>query len=741
MQQNIQGMVSDIIYRNLENSYTVFEIICDDEVFTAVGIVPDIAIGEKVSVYGEFYVHPVYGQQLKVSYLEKLLPQTKDEIYLYLSSGVIKGIGQKTAKKIVDTFGDDTARVLQEEPEKLLSIRGMTPEKVERIRNMFAFQKFLKDIMSIFSQYGLSQNHAMRLFKLYGFSALSLLQENPYFLLEVFPELDFKKVDRLALDMGVMPDDRRRISAKILNLLILAANSEGHTCLPENRLKQVCSKTLDLPVEKIEDALEVLAQERRIVKDEVESQKMVFLYGYYECEKYIADKILSMLKEYDDIADIDEKISQFEAKNGIAFSPNQKKAIKMALTQGVSIITGGPGTGKTTIIKCIIQIFEGEGKKVFLCAPTGRAAKRMQAACERESKTIHRLLEMTVLDTHVIFQKGPNNPLKCDAIVVDEMSMVDSFLMNYLLAATKPTTRIVLVGDKDQLPSVGAGNVLKDLIKSEIVPCTTLTEVYRQSENSFIVLNAHRINRGEFPHLQKESDFYFIQKNSQEEILKTVIELVIKKVPNYLSCDPMTDIQVLCPSKKGIVGMYNLNRVLQQYLNPPHPSKKEYAYKENLFRVGDKVMQVKNNYSLEYEILQGEEKGKVSTGIFNGDIGVVKDIDRAQGVLEILFDDEKFVYYDFSLLDDLELAYAMTVHKSQGSEFRCIVMPVVETYPILMTRNLLYTAVTRAKELVVLVGKKSALEYMIANQKEAMRYSALCDFLLRGQENMQVRAL
>jgi len=299
----------------------------------------------------------------------------------------------------------------------------------------------------------------------------------------------------------------------------------------------------------------------------------------------------------------------------------------------------------------------------------------------------------------------------------------------------------VLVGDKDQLPSVGAGNVLKDLIKSEIVPCTTLTEVYRQSENSFIVLNAHRINRGEFPHLQKESDFYFIQKNSQEEILKTVIELVIKKVPNYLSCDPMTDIQVLCPSKKGIVGMYNLNRVLQQYLNPPHPSKKEYAYKENLFRVGDKVMQVKNNYSLEYEILQGEEKGKVSTGIFNGDIGVVKDIDRAQGVLEILFDDEKFVYYDFSLLDDLELAYAMTVHKSQGSEFRCIVMPVVETYPILMTRNLLYTAVTRAKELVVLVGKKSALEYMIANQKEAMRYSALCDFLLRGQENMQVRAL
>lgn len=741
MLQDIKGMVSDIIYKNLENNYTVFEILCDDEIFTAVGVVPDIAIGEKVKVYGEFYVHPVYGQQIKVAYLEKLLPETKDEIYLYLSSGVIKGIGQKTARRIVDTFGDDTIRILQEEPEKLLSIRGMTPEKVERIKNMFSFQKFLKDIMTIFSQYGLSQNHAMRLFKLYGFSALGLLYDNPYFLLDVFPELDFKKVDRLAFDMGILPDDIRRISAKIVNLLNIGSSNEGHTCLPKEKLILLVSKALDVDIEKVKETLESLISSRRIVVDAIDGTEMVFLYGFYECERYIAEKIFTMLKTHDDISNIDEKVAEFERKNNIVFSQNQKKAIKMALTEGVSIITGGPGTGKTTIIKCIIDIFEQEGKKVFLCAPTGRAAKRMQAACQKEAKTIHRLLEMTVTDSQVFFQRGPNNPLRCDVIIVDEMSMVDSFIMNYLLAATKDTTRLILVGDKDQLPSVGAGNILKDLIRSDIVPYVRLTEVYRQSENSFIVLNAHRINSGEFPHLQKNSDFYFIQKNSQEEILKTVVELVTKKLPNYLSADPLTDIQVLCPSKKGIVGMYNINKVLQQYLNPKDGSKKEVVYKENIFRVGDKVMQIKNNYSLEFTIIEGEEKGRVSTGIFNGDIGVIKDIDRSSGVLEIVFDDDKLVYYDFSLLDDLELSYAMTVHKSQGSEFRCIVMPVVETYPILMTRNLLYTAVTRAKELVVLVGKKSALEYMIANQKEAMRYSALYDFLRRKLKDTQLSAL
>ncbi|WAM33749.1 SF1B family DNA helicase RecD2 [Caldicellulosiruptor morganii] len=740
MLQDIKGMVSDIIYKNLENNYTVFEVLCDEEVFTAVGIVPDIAIGEKVKIYGEFYVHPVYGQQLKVSYLEKLLPETKDEIYMYLSSGVIKGIGKKTAKKIVDTFGDDTIRVLQQEPERLLSIRGMTPEKVERIKNMFAFQKFLKDIMTVFSQYGLSQNHAMRLFKLYGFSALGLLNENPYFLLDVFPELDFKKVDRMALDMGIGLEDARRIQAKIINILNTGSSSEGHTCLPREKLVLLVSKALEIEKEKTEEALLDLERVKRVVIDTIDGVEMVFLFGFYECEKFIADRIFSMLRTYEDIADIDEKISEFEKRNNIAFSNNQRKAIKMALTEGVSIITGGPGTGKTTIIKCIIDIFEQEGKKVFLCAPTGRAAKRMQAACQKEAKTIHRLLEMTVTDSQVVFQRGPGNPLRCDVIIVDETSMVDSFIMNYLLAATKDTTRLILVGDKDQLPSVGAGNILKDLIRSDVVPYVRLTEVYRQSENSFIVLNAHRINNGEFPHLQKDSDFYFIQKDSQQDILKTVVELVTKKLPSYLSADPLRDIQVLCPSKKGIVGMYNINRVLQQYLNPAGASKKEFVYKENTFRVGDRVMQVKNNYSLEYTVIEGDEKGRVSTGIFNGDIGVIKDIDRAEGVMEIVFDDDKLVFYDFSLLDDLELSYAMTVHKSQGSEFRCIVMPVVETYPILMTRNLLYTAVTRAKELVVLVGKKSALQYMIANQKEAMRYSALYDFLRRKLKDTQLQA-
>lgn len=738
MLQDITGMISDIIYRNIENSYTVFEMICDDEIFTAVGVVPDIAIGEKVKVYGEFYVHPVYGQQLKVSYIEKLLPQTKDELYLYLSSGVIKGIGQKTAKRIIDTFGDDTLRILQEEPDELLKVKGMTPEKVERIRNMFSFQKFLKDIMTIFSQYGLSQNHAMRLFKLYGFSTLGLLKENPYFLLEVFPELDFKKVDKLALDLGILKDDPKRVGAKILSLLTNAAMVEGHTCLPIERLVELVSKSLEIDEESIAKTLQSLLKSSRIVIEQIEGKQMVFLFSLYEYERFISEKIISMLNTHDDIDDIDEKIQRFEKQNDIIFSQNQKKAIKMALTQGVSIITGGPGTGKTTIIKCIIDILSEYSQTVLLCAPTGRAAKRMTQQCQKEAKTIHRLLEMTVLDSRVVFQKGPNNPLRADAIIVDEMSMVDSFVMYYLLSAIKNSTRLILVGDKDQLPSVGAGNVLKDLIRSDVVPYVRLTDVYRQSEDSFIVLNAHRINNGEFPYLQKNSDFYFIEKNTQQDVLKTVVELVTMKLPKYLNAEPLTDIQVLCPSKKGIAGMFNINKVLQNYLNPRQSDKKEISYKENIFRVNDKVMQVKNNYSIEYTIIEGEDKGKVSTGIFNGDIGIIKDIDRAEGVLEILFDDDKLVFYDFSLLDDLELSYAITVHKSQGSEFRCIVMPVVETYPILMTRNLLYTAVTRAKELVVLVGKKRALEYMIANQKEAMRYSALYDFLGRMLKSMQL---
>lgn len=725
-------MVSDIIFKNSDTGYTVFEIISDQDVYTVVGSIFDLNIGEKVNVYGEFYVHPLYGHQIKAQFIEKLLPENRDELFLYLSSGIIKGIGKKTAKKIIDAFGDDTIRILQEEPERLLEIKGMTASKIENIKKSFSFQKFLKEIMQIFSQYGLSQNYAMRLFKLYSFSALGLLKDNPYFLLEIFPELSFSKIDKMAIDMGFSYDNPKRIEAKVLNLLLLAANIEGHTNLRIEDVVQNTVSSLDVTSEIVINTLETMLFEKKVVKKFVDGDERLYLYAFYEYERYVAQKILKLTENRVENDEADAIISKFEEKNNIIFSNTQKSAIRTALNEGVCIITGGPGTGKTTIIKCIIQALEKEGKSILLCAPTGRAAKRMNEQSGKEAKTIHRLLEMTVQDGKVIFQKGQHNPIKCDVLIVDEMSMADIQIMYYLLQAVKNSTKLIMVGDVDQLPPVGAGNVLKDLIKSHAVKFSRLSQIFRQSENSLIIVNAHRINGGLMPMLSNKSDFFFIERKTQKEIVETICTLVCEKLPKYLNADPKEDIQVLCPSRKGIAGSVNLNKVLQDRLNPKKDKSKEVIFKENVFRIEDKVMQIRNNYSIEYIIIKGVEKGKSSTGIFNGDIGFINHINKEEGYLKITFDDRE-VEYDFTLLDDLELSYAMTVHKSQGSEFKCIVMPIYNTYPMLMTKNLLYTAVTRAKELVVLVGSKEALSYMVKNDRETMRYSGLCEFLTNSQ--------
>ncbi|MEZ0537155.1 ATP-dependent RecD-like DNA helicase [Caldicellulosiruptoraceae bacterium PP1] len=732
--QNIKGMVSDIIYKNNDNGYTVFEVICDEDVYTAVGTVFDLNIGEKISIYGDFFVHPQYGHQLKVSYIEKLLPESRDELFLYLSSGAIKGIGKKLAKKVINTFGDDTLRILQEEPERLLEIKGITKAKVENIKRMYAFQKFLKEIMETFSRYGLNQNYAMRLFKIYGFSAIGLLNDNPYFLLDVFNDLDFKKVDKIAIDKGIEKNDPRRISAKILYILNQAANIEGHTNLVLDNLLSIVSRDLDVDEEEIKLVIENMQENKRVKKVLIEGSSRIYLYNFFEYENYIAKKLLRLKENFSQINDIQKNILEFEKDNNIYFSSNQKKAIEMALNEGVCVITGGPGTGKTTIIKCIIEILEKNNKTVFLCAPTGRAAKRMSMQSNKEAKTIHRLLEMVVSDSNVAFGRGPYNPLQCDVVIIDEISMADVSIMYFLLLALKDNAKVIMVGDADQLPPVGAGNVLKDLIKSGVIPYVKLTEIYRQSEKSLIVLNAHKINNGEMPVLKPNSDFYFLERNTEKEITETIIELVCQRLPKYLNANPVVDIQVLCPSRKGLAGMHHLNKLLQERLNPKTNKTKEVVFKENVFRLNDKVMQIKNNYSIEYTAITNNDLNKNGSGIFNGDIGFINEINKDEGYMKIIFDDEKVVEYDLSLLDDLELSYSMTVHKSQGSEFRCIVMPIYKTYPILMTRNLLYTAVTRAKEMVVLVGTKLALKYMINNQKEAMRYSGLYELLRLGEQ-------
>ena len=694
------------------------------------GTVLSIAEGENVRLAGNYLTHPVYGRQFGVSACEKTNPATEDGIEKYLASGVIKGIREATAKKIVKKFGKETFEVIAEEPERLTQIRGISLEKAMTISAVFHEQAQMRQSVLYLQELGITISLSMKIYQKYKQETYDVVKANPYKLAEDIFGVGFKTADSIAYKAGIPRDSPHRVNAGIIYILNRATQN-GHTYLPKPQLIKESAELLEIPEEIIENSLASLQLERKIHQDRIGPDIAVYLNLYYYAEVSVAKKLLNLSENTsDESGSILRDLAGAEKITGLSLAENQKKAVKEAMSGGVLIITGGPGTGKTTTINTIIHILRTEGYSIELAAPTGRAAKRMTEATGMEAKTLHRLLEISFSgeDTdRQFFGKNAENPLEADVIIVDESSMVDILLMNNLLNAVPEGSRLILVGDVDQLPSVGPGNVLKDMIASGNIRVARLTEVFRQAQESAIIMNAHRINRGERPVFNESGkDFFLSRQLAVPQVLSTILSLVTERLPNYTNCHYLKDIQVLTPMRKSPLGVFQLNRMLQEYLNPPHPEKNEREYGERVFREGDKVMQIKNNYNLTWRVKTGfgneDEEGQ---GVFNGDIGVVQSIDKFEQRLIVLFDESREAAYDFTQLEELELAYAITVHKSQGSEYRVVVMPVHSGPPMLMNRNLLYTAVTRAKELVVIVGDPKALARMVDNNREMARYTSL----------------
>lgn len=732
----IEGIVKDIVFRNELNSYTVARLETEDGEATIVGEIPFINLGETLKVEGEWIYHPRYGEQLKISTVSMVVPSTINGIERYLSSGLIPYIGPKTARKIVERFGLDTMDIIQYNPEKLKEIEGIGDKKLEKIVTAYREQGEIRDIMIFLQQYGISPNHGMRIYKKYGKDTINILSQNPYKLSEDIYGIGFKKADKIAENMGISKNSPHRIQGGIRYVLnSYAAN--GHSYVPLGELTEETVDLLGVEADRIHESIRDLVMKGVIHALTVDEDIRVYYTPYHVAENNVAKKIVELSKaELMDLeTDVDEMIKSIEEEDKIEFAYKQIEAIKESINNGVVVITGGPGTGKTTIINAIIKIFQEEGLKVNLAAPTGRAAKRMTEATGVEAKTIHRLLEYSYMDEEMVFGLDEDKPLDTDLLIVDEASMVDILLMNSLLKSLVPGTRLILVGDVDQLPSVGAGNVLRDIINSQGVKVVELDEIFRQAKESLIVVNAHRINKGLYPILNKGSDFFFIKEETPSQILNTILELCKDRLPSYYGVDSVKDIQVLTPMKKGDVGLNSLNKHLQEILNPKGPHKKENQIGEEIFRVGDKVMQIKNNYSIEWEVIEDGMVTERGEGVFNGDLGTIMDMDEEDRILKVLFDEGKEVEYSFDQLDELKLSYAITIHKSQGSEFPIVVMPIFNGPPMLLTRNLLYTAITRAKKLVVLVGDEKYLHSMIRNNRIDRRYSSL-DYKINNMLNM-----
>ncbi len=723
--EELRAIVSDTVFRNEENGYTVITCRAGRENVTVVGVMPELAAGEQALFQGEWTTHPQYGKQFKASQAEIQTPSTLLGIERYLSSGLIKGIGPATARLIVQEFGKETLTIIGEHPERLTEIAGIGKKRAAQIAQSFQEQYATRQTMVFLQSYGVSPSLAVKISKVYGARAQEKLRQNPYCMVEDIEGVGFLTADRIALSMGIAPDSPDRLSAGLIYALQDASVSAGHTYLPAEELLQTAGKLLRVNPELLQTHLSGLLISRRLRSHILDGIEGVFLPQMWQAETEIARRLRDLQSAVQTVmtSTIPGRIRGFEKENGIRFSDTQRKAISMAVQQGLLVITGGPGTGKTTIINCILSLLDRES--VLLAAPTGRAAKRMSEATGHEASTLHRLLEYGGESGD--FTRDEENPLDCTCLIVDEMSMVDVFLMRAFLRAVPQGTRLILVGDADQLPSVGAGNVLGDILKSGAIPSIRLTEIFRQAESSLIVRNAHAINRGEMPILnQKGGNFFFERKPYGEDAARTIIDLCARRLPGFLrSGDPMRDIQVLSPTKKGACGVIALNAMLQAALNPPAPDKKEIAYGEKLFRKGDKVMHVKNNYQLEWENVNGGE----GQGVFNGDMGTVLAVDDEDKELTVLFDDDRMAVYEYALLEELELAYCLSVHKSQGSEFTCVVMPAVGGPPMLLTRNLFYTALTRAKQLVVLVGREDAVADMVRNNHIARRYTALAQRL------------
>jgi len=721
--------IEDITFRNDINGWTVMRVRIDRDRVSAVGIMPFVGAGEHVRLTGEWVEHPDYGRQLKVSVCESIKPATKTGIEKYLASGMIKGIGPATAKLITQHFGMKALDILESEPERLIEIDGIGPKRAAMIAESFQEQMEMRNTMMFLQNYDISPAISMKIYRRFGERTQEIMKSNPYRLVDEVSGIGFKTADRIAAAIGIPHDSPFRLESGIKYVLNEAAASAGHVYLPMQLLCEHAQRLLGADESLIDISLRSLIINRHLITVPMEDITAVYLPAMYEAESDVARRMVEMIHaaEQYDYPDVEERIARYEAEENVELCGEQREAVMAAVSGGLTVITGGPGTGKTTGIKCIISLMSRMGE-VLLTAPTGRAAKRMSEATGCPAKTIHRLLEFSGEEGS--FARDEDNPLKAEMVIIDEMSMVDIFLMKSLLRALKPGTRLVMVGDADQLPSVGAGNVLGDLIDSGVLPVVRLTEIFRQAGESMIVRNAHRINHGEPPVMNgKGTDFFIERKETIQSASDTLVQLVSRRLPAYMNLDPMRDIQVLSPTKKGDVGVWQLNKLLQDSLNPKRPGVHERVRGDTVFRVGDKVMQTRNDYQMEWS--RGIEAG---LGVFNGDMGFITGIDPEEHTVEVTFDDDRVAEYDDTVLDDLELAYCISVHKSQGSEFPAVVLPVWNWPPMLMTRNLLYTAVTRAKKLVVLVGKEDCARRMVANNRIAMRFSALSKRLIAAKE-------
>ena len=727
----VEGSVDAVIFQNEENGYTVLLLRVDgeDEPITVVGCIPCAAAGEGMTVTGVWVNHPVHGPQLSAESVERRLPQEEEDIVCYLSSGILKGIGPATAQRLVERFGADALRVLEEEPERLRTIKGITAKKAMELSEAFRSLTGLRQVMEFLARYDLPVYLAMAVQRTYGDNALQMLRDDPYILSRAQFGVDFAVADAIAISMGFGGDDPCRLRAAIEYELAHNAGN-GHVFLPREKLLAATAQLVDVDTDTVETALDKLIDSFAVVEKPIANVRGCYLPRLYQAETFVAQRLLSMLRApVEQLRQVDKAIDAIEKEQGVSYAPLQRQAVRMAAEGGVLLLTGGPGTGKTTSLRGIVALYRRMGLDVALLAPTGRAAKRLGEVTDCDAQTIHRALGMSYNDLtgQAAFKKNGSDPLEAHAVIVDEMSMVDLELMQALLEALRPGCRLVLVGDPDQLPSVGAGNVLGDLLRSTVVPTVSLTQVFRQAEQSAIIRNAHAVNMGQPPQLDSnQGDFFFLCRRSPDRLVQTVVELCRDRLPRNMNI-PAEQIQVLSPTRKGACGTVSLNRALQAALNPPSPQKRQKQWGDVTFRVGDRVMQTKNNY----DVLWEKDDGTAGSGIFNGDVGVIQDIDSSGELIVLRFDD-RTATYTADLLSQLDMAYAITVHKSQGSEYPAVILVSAPAAPSLMVRGVLYTAITRARRMLIMVGDDAVPARMAENDRQQRRYSGLRRRLKEG---------
>ena len=729
---HVEGLITEVIYANDNNGYKVCEVETPEgETVTIVGILPDLQSGESIRADGIWKEHATYGPQLEVREFEKSMPKTREAIERYLGSGALKGVGPSLAKRIVMTFGDETLEIMAREPERLAEVRGISAKGARELGAQFQEQTYLRDTMIFLQQYGITPALAMRIYRQYKENTITVMRTNPYALADQVRGIGFRRADTIAYQMGMAADSPERVRAA-MKYALTEASGDGHVYLSLSELEDRVTQLTGIVGIDVDNTKLQLVLDGQVVEKTVDGQQVLYLAPFYKAEMQTALRLAELAQaESPEPEKMDEELARAEKKHQITLAEQQRLAVREAMNHGVMVITGGPGTGKTTIINVLLDILEERGEEYLLAAPTGRAAKRMSEATGRDAQTIHRLLEIDFQpeeqNAPQYFNRNEDNPLEADVIIVDEMSMVDILLMNSLLKAVVPGTRLILVGDMDQLPSVGPGNVLKDIILSECVPVIRLDRIFRQSDTSRIVSNAHRILHGQYPEFNTPgTDFFFMKRTNPESAAQTLAEVVKTRMPKYAKCSPVDDIQVLTPMKKSLLGVEQMNLLLQQTLNPPSKQKKEIEIHQNKLREGDKVMQIRNNYNVPWKINNQFgyplEEGQ---GVFNGDIGRVLSIDPKEKSVTVRFDDKREVEYEYSALEELELAYAITIHKSQGTESPVIVMPLLGGSPMLFCRNLLYTGVTRARRIVVIIGDEGTVRKMVDNDRPTLRNSAL----------------